>query len=37
MVIPIMAQHYAMLRRNLLYTGIIRGNASSFWLARRRR
>ena len=25
MVIPIMTQHYAMLQRNLLYTGITRG------------
>jgi exodeoxyribonuclease V alpha subunit len=24
-VIPIMTQHYAMLRRNLLYTGVTRG------------
>ena len=25
MVIPIMTQHYAMLQRNLLYTGVTRG------------
>ena len=25
MVIPVMTQHYAMLQRNLLYTGITRG------------
>ena len=25
MVIPIVTQHYAMLRRNLLYTGLTRG------------
>ncbi len=25
MVIPLMTQHYAMLQRNLLYTGITRG------------
>ena len=25
MVIPVMTQHYAMLRRNLLYTGVTRG------------
>jgi exodeoxyribonuclease V alpha subunit len=24
-VIPVMTQHYAMLRRNLLYTGVTRG------------
>ena len=25
MVIPVLTQHYAMLRRNLLYTGVTRG------------
>ena len=25
MVIPVMAQHYLMLQRNLLYTGVTRG------------
>ena len=25
MVIPVMTQHYAMLQRNLLYTGVTRG------------
>ena len=25
MVIPLMTQHYAMLQRNLLYTGVTRG------------
>ena len=25
MVIPVVTQHYAMLRRNLLYTGVTRG------------
>ena len=25
MVIPVMTQHYAMLQRNLIYTGITRG------------
>ena len=32
MVIPVMTQQYAMLQRNLLYTGVTRGN----WLDRRR-
>ena len=25
MIIPVLTQHYAMLRRNLLYTGVTRG------------
>jgi exodeoxyribonuclease V alpha subunit len=33
-VIPVLSQHYAMLQRNLLYTG--EGSALSSWLARRR-
>ena len=28
-VIPVMTQHYAMLQRNLLYTGVTRGKAAS--------
>ncbi len=34
-VIPLHTQHYMMLQRNLLYTGVPRG--SLFWSARRRR
>ena len=36
-VIPVLTQHYAMLRRNLLYTGVTRGKRRSYWWARRRR
>jgi len=36
-VIPVMTQHYTMLQRNLLYTGVTRAvSGSSFWWARRR-
>jgi exodeoxyribonuclease V alpha subunit len=35
-VIPVMTQHYAMLQRNLLYTGVTHGSSLSFWLDRRR-
>jgi exodeoxyribonuclease V alpha subunit len=35
-VIPVLTQHYAMLQRNLLYTGITRGKRLSSWSARRR-
>ena len=34
-VIPVMTQHYAMLQRNLLYTGVT-PSGLSFWLGRRR-
>jgi exodeoxyribonuclease V alpha subunit len=36
-VIPLMTQHYAMLQRNLLYTGVTRGKRLVVWLARRKR
>ena len=32
----VMTQHYAMLQRNLLYTGVTRGKRSRYWLDRRR-
>ena len=32
-VIPVLTQHYAMLQRNLLYTGITRASGSSCWWA----
>ena len=35
-VIPIMTQHYAMLQRNLLYTGVTRVRSWSCWSGRRR-
>ena len=35
-VIPVMTQHYAMLQRNLLYTGVTRTSGLWFWLGRRR-
>ena len=35
-VIPVMTQHYAMLQRNLLYTGVTRGKRLVVWLDRRR-
>jgi exodeoxyribonuclease V alpha subunit len=35
-VIPVMTQHYAMLQRNLLYTGITRGRDLSYWSGTRR-
>ena len=35
-VIPAMVQHYTMLRRNLLYTGVTRGKRWSFWSGRKR-
>src|SRR5258708_4491295 len=35
-VIPVMTQHYPMLQRNLLYTGVTRARGWSFWSARRR-
>jgi ATP-dependent exoDNAse (exonuclease V) alpha subunit len=35
-VIPVMTQHYAMLQRNVLYTGVTRGSGWSFWWGRRR-
>jgi len=35
-VIPVMTQHYAMLQRNLLYTGVTRGKRLVVWWARRR-
>jgi UvrD-like helicase C-terminal domain len=35
-VIPVMTQHYAMLQRNLLYTGSPAASGLWFWLARRR-
>ena len=35
-VIPVMTQHYPMLQRNLLYTGVTRGKRLVFSLARRR-
>ena len=30
-VIPVMTQHYTMLARNLLYTGVTRGKKLSCW------
>ena len=36
-VIPVLTQHYAMLQRNLLYTGVTRASDWSCWSARRRR
>ena len=36
-VIPVMTQHYAMLQRNLLYTGVTRGKRLVVWSARRKR
>ena len=36
-VIPVLTQHYAMLKRNLLYTGVTRGKRLWCWWARRRR
>ena len=35
-VIPVMTQHYAMLARNLLYTGVTRGGSWSSWSGRGR-
>jgi len=35
-VIPVMTQHYAMLQRNLLYTGVTRGKKLVCLLVRRR-
>ena len=35
-IIPVMTQHYPMLQRNLLYTGLTRGSGSWFLSARRR-
>jgi exodeoxyribonuclease V alpha subunit len=35
-VIPVMTQHYAMLQRNLLYTGVTRGKRLVVLLGRRR-
>ena len=35
-VIPIMTQHYAMLQRNLLYTGVTRGNRLVVLVGRRK-
>ena len=31
-VIPVMTQHYAMLQRNLLYTGVTRGKRLGVWM-----
>jgi exodeoxyribonuclease V alpha subunit len=36
-VIPITTQHYMMLQRNLLYTGVTRGKGSSSCSGRRKR
>ncbi len=36
MVIPVMMQHYVMLRRNLLYTGITRGRKLAVLVGQRR-
>ena len=36
-VIPILTQHYILLQRNLLYTGVTRGRNLSFSSGRRRR
>jgi exodeoxyribonuclease V alpha subunit len=35
-IIPVMTQHYVMLQRNLLYTGITRARSLSCWWARKR-
>jgi hypothetical protein len=35
-IIPVLTQHYPMLRRNLLYTGVTRASGSWFSSARRR-
>jgi hypothetical protein len=36
-IIPMLTQHYPMLQRNLLYTGVTRGRPWSFWSGRKRR
>jgi exodeoxyribonuclease V alpha subunit len=35
-IIPVMTQHYAMLQRNLLYTGVTPASAWSCWSGRRK-
>ena len=35
-IIPVLTQHYAMLQRNLIYTGVTRGKGWWSWSARRR-
>ena len=36
-IIPVLTQHYAMLQRNLLYTGVRAARSWSYWSDRRRR
>ena len=36
MVIPVLTQHYAMLRRNLLYTGVTRGRRLAVLVGQKR-
>ena len=35
-IIPVLTQHYAMLQRNLLYTGVTRGKRLSYWSDKRK-